>query len=418
MLKRLKYKVYFPVAGYFGFFAKVRLRRWKPQVVIVTGSNGKTTALHMIEARLGRAARYSHHRNSAFGICFDILGLGDASDSRWHWLLLALLAPFRIFVSIPKEAIYVAECDADRPGEGDFLSRLLRPEVVIWLNRARTHSENYAEAAKERAIGIDEVIAHEFGYFLERAAQRAIINGDDAHMVERSARSKAKIEKITEAADLGSWDVSTAGTTFVVRGKTYTLPYLLPRDVFRAIAASESVAAHFSLPPGDLASFVMPPGRSSIFRGVKNTTIIDSSYNINAGSFAAILAMVGHMDGEKWLVLGDMTEQGAYEKEEHEKVARMLVPGSFARVVLVGPRMRAFALPILRGHRIRVGSFSGPKEALDYLEKNISGAEVLVFKGARFLEGIIEHMLADPQDAKKLCRREPRWQERRRKWGL
>src|SRR3989338_7061023 len=113
-----------------------------------------------------------------------------------------------------------------------------------------------------------------------------------------------------------------------------------------------------------------------------------------------------------------MTEQGVYEQEEHERVARMVSSESFARVILVGPRMRAFALPILLESGKKVESFDEPKDSLVYLQSAQRGGEFILFRGARFLEGIIEHLLADPRDAEKLCRREARWQARRRKWGL
>src|SRR3989344_258080 len=419
MLHRIKDALYFRVARYFGLFAGIRLHRWKPRVVVVTGSNGKTTALHMIEAQLGSVARYSHHRNSAFGIAFDILGLGDAADSRWNWILLGLLAPIYAWRTPPPEKIYVAEADCDRPGEGRFLSSLLSPEIVVCLNSARTHSEKFAQTAKEAGENIDESIAYEFGFFLERASTLVILNGDDEHIIRQSKRTRARIEEITEARDLGGYAVSKSGTVFDVGGKKYSFPYLLPQDVFRAIVASQIVATYFDAAPSrDLSSFAPPPGRSSLFKGMHGTTIIDSSYNINAGSLAAILGMVKHIEREKWIVLGDMTEQGVYEQEEHERVARMVSSESFARVILVGPRMRAFALPILLESGKKVESFDEPKDALVYLQSAQRGGEIILFKGARFLEGIIEHLLADPRDAEKLCRREARWQARRRKWGL
>jgi hypothetical protein len=65
-----------------------------------------------------------------------------------------------------------------------------------------------------------------------------------------------------------------------------------------------------------------------------------------------------------------------------------------------------------------IQKFHMPKDALDYLINNLNGGEVILFKGARFLEGIIEHLLADKNDVKKLCRREKIWHTRRKQWGL
>ena len=59
-----------------------------------------------------------------------------------------------------------------------------------------------------------------------------------------------------------------------------------------------------------------------------------------------------------------------------------------------------------------------PKEALSYIKGNLKGGETVLFKGARFLEGIIEYLLADRKNSKLLPRREKVWEARRRKFGL
>jgi hypothetical protein len=59
-----------------------------------------------------------------------------------------------------------------------------------------------------------------------------------------------------------------------------------------------------------------------------------------------------------------------------------------------------------------------PKEGLNYILENIKGEETILFKGARFLEGIIEHLLQNKKDIDKLVRREKAWQKRRESFGL
>ena len=59
-----------------------------------------------------------------------------------------------------------------------------------------------------------------------------------------------------------------------------------------------------------------------------------------------------------------------------------------------------------------------PRKALSYIEKRIRGNETLIFKGSQYLEWIIEKLLAHPEDAKKLCRREKAAVARRKSWGL
>ena len=147
---------------------------------------------------------------------------------------------------------------------------------------------------------------------------------------------------------------------------------------------------------------------------------MDSSYNANAESVAAIVRMAEQLPGEKWFILGDLTEQGKLEQEEHERLARLVAQSSAARVILVGPRMQTHALPLLKAlaPQKHIESYIRPDEALTYLQKDISGGEILVFKGARFLEGIIERLLENAADAEKLCRREHVWQMRRKHFGV
>src|ERR1700733_9617223 len=117
-MESLKKALYFPIASYFRFFAELRLRRWNPKIIVVTGSNGKTTLLHMLEAQLGSKAKVSHHANSAYGVPFDILDLHRSSMSWSEWINLILKAPGNVFKPLPEEKIYVVEADADRPFEG------------------------------------------------------------------------------------------------------------------------------------------------------------------------------------------------------------------------------------------------------------------------------------------------------------
>ena len=86
----------------------------------------------------------------------------------------------------------------------------------------------------------------------------------------------------------------------------------------------------------------------------------------------------------------------------------------------MGPRITKYTLPkILEiAPKTDVVSFLEPREVLNYLQKNIRGGETIFFKGARFLEGVIQHLLKNKSDTLKLCRREKVWVERRKKWGL
>lgn len=430
LLRALKESLYFPLAYYFRLFAEIRLRRWKPRVVVVTGSSGKTTMLNLIQSQLKERARYSHKANSSYGIPFDILGLKRKTFLFYEWLELFIKAPFAVFKSLPKEKIYVVEVDCDRPGEGRFLATLLKPEITLWLTSSRTHSMNFDETIQGRKFSsIEKAVAYEFGNLLVYTSGLAIVNGDSGLINAELHRTKTQVRKISKDRHLQEYQITPLGQTrFHIDGKNYSFSYLLPEDTFYSIKMTLELMEYLKMAPDySFSGFALPPGRSSVFKGIKNITIVDSSYNANLDSMRVILDMFSKMPAKaKWAVLGDMIEQGAAEKEEHEKLAELLLNYNFDRVILMGPRLSKYTYPkleTLASHFSPLGTqvierFLNPTEVLKYLQANIQGEETILFKGARFLEGVVEHLLADREDVEKLCRQEKVWKIRRKQWGL
>lgn len=411
MINRLKQSLYFPVAYYFRIFAQIQLKIWKPRIIVITGSNGKTTLLHLIESQLGDRAKYSHQANSTYGIPFNILGLQRKSLNLFEWPFLFLLAPFKAFKTPYMQKIYIVEADCDRPKEGKFLGSLLKPEITIWLSVSKTHSVNFDS--------LDD-IAYEFGFFLEYCQKYAVINGDNNLITKQTSRTKAQVIK-NYKKDLQKYQIFEDSTKFQISNKEYSFKFLLPQDTFYSIQATNLLLKKIGIPHRNFNNFYLPPGRSSIFAGVKNTTIIDSSYNATPASTEAVLNMYRLYPAEnKWAVISDMIELGQEEEIEHKNLAELLASSKLDKVILMGPRVLKHTLPLLKqiSPRLPIVSFLTPKEVLDYLKNNLQGDETILFKGARFLEGVIEHLLKNKKDISKLCRRERVWQKRRAQWGL
>ena len=72
---------------------------------------------------------------------------------------------------------------------------------------------------------------------------------------------------------------------------------------------------------------------------------------------------------------------------------------------------------------VHIGIYANRKNLLrnyiiDFAKIKWDFYETLIFKGSQYLEWIIEKLLLDPRDAKKLCRRDRGAQRRRKAWGL
>jgi len=423
MVFQLKRLLYFPIASYFRFFAAIRLQRWHPRIVVVTGSNGKTTLLHMLESQIGGKAKYSHHANSAFGIPFDILDLQRKTLLKTEWIGLFLQAPFHAFKNPPKENLYIVEADVDRPGEGKFLGELLRPEVVLLASISKTHSMNFDKLVEQKKFShVEDAIAYEFGYFLEYCQKLAVINGADVLEASQKDRTKAEIRVVIKS-DLQKYELKKDGTLFAFAENTYRFPFLFPEEIFYTISMCKMLTEYLDIPfDPKFSRFSPPPGRGSVFQGIKDIMIVDSCYNANLASMTAIIAMYEKFPGdEKWAVIGDMLEQGNGEKEEHEKLAELLAKQHFKRIIFLGPRVKKYTYPKLQSlshEKISLDVFLNPREVLDFILAKSKGGETILFKGARFMEGIIENILKDKKDVAKLSRREKIWEIRRKQWGL
>ena len=418
-ITKLKKKLYLSVANYFKFWSNISLKRWNPRIVIVTGSAGKTTMLNLIESQLGAKAHYSHNANSAFGIAFDILGMRGITGSKLHWISLFLQTPFRAFVYSRKEKFYIVEADGERPHEAEWIAKWLRPEVSVWVTLGRSHAVFYEqEVAAGNFANVDDAIAHEFSTIPANTRKLVIIDGDNEKMLETTKNIEAKVVSVKKDA-LKSYEVYPDKAIFEFAKHKFVFHDPMPRDVTIQLVMLEKLMKYLNEPINyDLNDFRMPPARSNYLEGKKGIKIIDSSYNAHIISMTTVLDMVKVLHApHKWLVIGDIIDQGKLEGEEHEKLAQLLLDTKVENIVLIGRRTKKYTYPLLK-NKTKVQSFDKPQQALKYLEKNLTGKETVIFKGSQYLEWIVEKLLAHPEDVSNLARQDEAHRRRRASWGL
>ncbi len=417
---KLKKRFYFVVAKYFRHFADRAFKRWNPRVIAVTGSAGKTTMMTMLEHEIGKKAHYSHNANSAFGIPFDMLGLKGIRGSKLKWLWLLLAAPFRGLFYRHKEEFYVVEIDGERPHEAEFLAEWLKPEVTIWVSIGLSHAvqfEKEVESGKYENVG--EAIVAEFANLPMNTSKRVYIDADSKIMVEATKGVKAKVIPIKKT-ELKKYVVYPDSTDFTYGDTTFHFNHPEPRDIAFNLFVVQDLMKYLKLKFNpDFTDIKVAPGRSSYFKGEKGINIVDSSYNAHMISMISVLDMAKRMHAdEKWLVIGDIVDQGNLEEEEHKKLAKLIAAVNPDKVILVGKRTKKWTAPELKKLGISAVATTDPKKALEYIKRRTRGNETLVFKGSQYLEWVIEKLLANPKDAKKLCRREKAAVRRRKSWGL
>jgi UDP-N-acetylmuramoyl-tripeptide--D-alanyl-D-alanine ligase len=418
-MNNLKKKLYLVAARYFKFFANISLKRWRPRIIMITGSAGKTTMLNLIESQLGNKAHYSHDANSAFGIAFDVLGQKGVTGSRLHWLGLLFKTPFLAFTYTRHEKYYIVECDGERPHEAEFVAKWLKPEVSLWVSLGRSHAVFYEKEVKNgNFANIDEAIAHEFATIPENTRKFVLIDGDNETIVEKCKNLKAEVVAV-QKKQLTSYEVYPDHTIFTIGRRKYEFKEPVPRDVTTQLLMLDKLMDYLGIKAStDLSNFRMPPARSNFLHGKNGLKIIDSSYNAHIISMTTVLEMVRELHtSHKWLVIGDIIDQGQLEGEEHKKLAQLLLDTKVEKIVMIGRRTKQYTAPLLKD-KCDFKSFAKPQAALKYLEANLTGKETVIFKGSQYLEWIIEKLLENPDDVEKLARQDAAHKKRRASWGL
>lgn len=382
------------MAKYLRFFANFAFRRWHPRVIAVTGPDDKAMMLHMIEFELGERAHCSPSATSATGVAFDLLGINTARDSKTHWLKAIFLAPIRALYYHRSGEFYVVAIDSERPREVEFLATWLKPEVTLWI------------APSDAAI------------LAENTQKYIYIDANSPEMKSAVKGAKAKVLEF-DKKKLKRYNAYPTRTDFIFESTSFHFAQAQPKDIALQLPMLESLVDYLGVPlRTDFSSMPVPPGRSSYLHGKKDLNIIDSSYGTHLASAQSILEMVRNLRaGHKWLVIGDIVEQDNHEGEEHRKLANLIADTNPEMVILVGPRTKEYTASRLRELGVPARTTLDPKKALTFIEQNATGEETLIFKGGQNLELIIENLLENPEDAKKLSRREPANNKHREKRG-
>ena len=429
---KFKKKFYFIVASYFRFFANFAFRRWHPRVIAITGSVGKTTMLNLVECTLGDKAHYSHDANSAYGIAFDMVNLRGITGSKLRWFYLFLAVPIKSFFYKHKEEFYVVEIDGERPHEAEFLASWLRPEVTLWVYLGLSHVCQFEQQVKDGLFSsLDKAITHEFAMLPQYTQKLVIIDGEVDLMnraldsIKQKNLTKATVIKCSKDA-VKTYKVEPNHTSFVLQGTAdgvsheYEFNRPMSKDIAIQLTMLETLVNYLEVMPRyDFSNLKLAPGRNSYFDGKNGLKIIDSSYNAHLISVKSILEMYKAMHvPHKWLIIGDIVDQGSIEGQEHAKLADEIIKVKPEQVILIGRRTKKYTAPILKEAGLNIYTTLDPREALKFLEQNLTGQETLLFKGSQYLEWLIEKLLKNPEEAKYLPRREKAAIKRRQKRGL
>jgi len=445
MVKRVVIAIFL---AYLRLAARIQLFKIKPKIVALTGSQGKTSLLNAVFSVLSLKYRVkkSIKANSETGIPLDLLDLHPANYSLIEWIKLAFLVPTRLLTNWKKYDVYLVELGIDDPyppKNMEYLLGFIKPEIAIFLNVALVHTQQFSklipkskqfETRKDRENFLLSSIAQEKGKIITFLGEdkTAIVNQDDLWVWKMTKKTRAKLISFgknksqengirIKSASVACSNLATA-FSFEYRKHTYqiNLPFLVPEHYASTLAAA--LAAGLAMGVGLTEAcqaleekFVLPPGRMTLFKGINNSLLIDSSYNASKKPTLDALELLTKVPAKaKIVVLGDMRELGIMAEQEHRQVAENILKVA-DQVVLIGPLTKEYVLPMIEGQK-PVKWFENSWLAGKYLKKNLKKDSVVLIKGSQnmiFTEIITQALLKNKKDRRKLCRRGRYWEKQR-----
>jgi len=310
-------------------FLKKLCKRWlkdfNGKIIGITGSNGKTTTKDLI----------AHFLQSKFKV-EKTLGNYNTSIS----------VPLSIFSFSLKTEIYVLELGANRVGDIDYLSSMVKPHYGIITSISPAHLEGF---------GSIENIEKEKKSILKHSQKKYNFNELKPHSVDNlQPRNNSKI--------------------FI---KNVEIASHISNEVLKDFNGSDLKVESL------LDSFEMPSGRGDVL-SINNIKIIDDSYNANPESVKAALDHLNSFNGHRKLfVFGDMKELGNNEVNLHTEIGQY-AEGKTDIILTVGKlaenaqsNSNNFALSL---------HFNDNISLLEKLTELLKDGDIILIKGSRSMQ--------------------------------
>lgn len=417
------------------------MRHYTPKIIAVTGSVGKTStkdAIFTIISTKFHARKSEKSFNSEIGVPLTILGLENAWSNPFKWLWNIKLGFWRIFFAKNYPRLLVLEVGADKPDDIKNIISWVKPDiaVVTALADMPVHVANFGSPEKiyeEKAKLVEALGPHGI----------AVLNADDERVLKLKKKTVSKTalfgmsgQSNTIADILGSYpsyayddDNRPTGIIFRIDFGGASVPIQinggLGKGIIYSVLAATAVAKALGMNALEIAEQAkkvkLPPGRMKILAGLKNTTIIDDSYN--SSPVAAELALKTLKDLEvksgerKIAALGDMRELGDFSENEHKKIGK-LASQVVDILMTVGPQSRFIAEGALNNGlgEDKIFQFENSRAAGQFAQNIIQKGDIILVKGSQNeirMEWFVEEIMAHPENKKTLLvRQDKEWQNR------
>ncbi len=408
--------------------AQLTIARYQPRMIGITGSVGKTSVKNAIYAVLGkdnnRSLRVAESDlKNEFGLSLAIFGDYKASGGFMSWVRVLVCAVWRlVFLNKDYPETLVVEYGANKPGDMKNLLEIVRPDiaVVTVAGEIPAHVEFYGDPS--------EAIL-EYGKPIKglRYNGIAILNSDDSDVLGMQKLTDRKVITygFDKSADIRivkfkneSRDGVPFGISFTLKTNKGSVPVKIDKVFGESHAYASAAAAAVGLVHGidfqtiseRLAFYEGERGRVRLLLGIKNSFIIDDTYEASPASFSMAVGILSDIKAPRKLaILGDMLELGEYTESAHitlgKKVSRvtdlLITVGMRAEFIKEGALDAGFP-------RENIESFQRSDEAKIRVQELVREGDLILIKGSQDMrmEHIVKEIMAEPNRAEELLIRQ------------
>ncbi|WP_122646275.1 UDP-N-acetylmuramoyl-tripeptide--D-alanyl-D-alanine ligase [Enterococcus mediterraneensis] len=352
------------LAGYY-------LKKIKPKVIGITGSNGKTTTKDMTESVLSQ--KFKTYKTQ--GNYNNDIGL-----------------PYTVFQTPEDCEMLILEMGMDRFNEIRELTTLAQPDAAAITLIGEAHIEN---------LGSREGIAKAKMEIVEGLKKDGLllIPSDEPLLDPLTKDLSQEIQTFgMEKGDLTAQIISEdrEHTSFKINDTVFEIPVLGTYNVKNALIAY-GFGRYFGLSNEEikkgLAEVQLTKNRTEWLKAGNGADLLSDVYNANPTAMGLVLDTVAKIEtsGRKIAVLADMLELGSDSAQLHAQMAEHVVD-AYDLVFLYGEEMKAL-LHALKDEETTITAFHFEKndkqELIQTLKKEIRSNDTIVLKGSNGM-GLLE----------------------------
>ena len=408
------------------FLAQAIVNKYKPKIVGITGSMGKTSAKEAVFAVLKtkfNARENIKNYNNEIGVPLTIIGAETGGKSPLGWLKVFGRALGLIFgqdKNYPE--ILVLEMGADKPGDIGYLTEHFPCDIGVVTKVGPAHLEAFKTVeniAKEK----QKIVTH-----LGKEGI-AILSYDDPLVREMHKRVKAKVVFFgqVEAANVRSIeliqqgrDMDLSGIKFKIAYQGSAVPVYLPGVVgahqinSALIAAAVGLSLNMNLieVSEGLRDYKTQKGRMNLIAGKNSTLIIDDTYNSSPRAAAAALDALADLNvggaERKVVILGDMLELGDFTEQAHIDLGQKAAATGVKLLVCVGAFSDMIARGAIENGLHEIVKFVDSREAMKKVGELIKENDLILVKGSQGarMERVVFALMKEPEKARELLVRQ------------